>query len=63
MLFILVGSFFILNLCVGVIVDNFGRMKAEGDGEFLLTDWQKAWIQMRKGVRTCPDRTECFGTS
>jgi hypothetical protein len=29
--FILVGSFFIINLCVGVIVDNFGQMKEEAE--------------------------------
>jgi hypothetical protein len=48
-LFILVGSFFILNLCVGVIVDNFGRMKQEGV-DVMLTPAQVAWTEMRREV-------------
>jgi hypothetical protein len=45
--FIFIGSFFILNLCVGVIVDNFNSIKKTGD-EILLTDAQKAWIEAQK---------------
>jgi hypothetical protein len=29
--FMLVGSFLIVNLCVGVIIDNFGEMKKNQD--------------------------------
>jgi hypothetical protein len=41
--FILVGSFFILQLCVGVIIDNFSQIKEEGQ-ELMLTDAQRHWI-------------------
>ena len=43
--FILIGTFFVLNLCVGVIIDNFNQMKRETDGEgLLLTESQKKWV-------------------
>jgi hypothetical protein len=48
--FIFIGSFFILNLCVGVIVDNFGRMKEESGEELLLTPFQQQWIDARKAI-------------
>jgi hypothetical protein len=56
-IFIFVGSFFILNLCVSVIVDNFGRMKEAGE-EVLLTDFQRQWLEARK---TIGKGTEHFG--
>jgi hypothetical protein len=46
--FIFVGSFFILNLCVGVIVDNFESLKADGQDGIMLTDMQKQWMEARK---------------
>jgi hypothetical protein len=48
-LFIIVANFFLLNLCVGVIVDNYGRMKSEGE-PVLLTDAQAEWIDLQKVV-------------
>jgi hypothetical protein len=45
--FIFIGSFFILNLCVGVIVDNFNSIKKDGD-EIMLTEAQRAWIDAQK---------------
>lgn len=45
--FIFVGSFFILNLCVGVIVDNFSRMKDAGE-EVLLTPFQQQYKESLK---------------
>merc|ERR1719162_2591709 len=41
--FILVGSFFILNLCVGVIVVNFNKIKEDG-GSVMMTPEQQAWV-------------------
>jgi hypothetical protein len=41
--FIFVGSFFILQLCIGVIVDNFNKIKEDG-GDFLMTETQRKWI-------------------
>jgi hypothetical protein len=48
-LFIIVANFFLLNLCVGVIVDNYGRMKSEGE-PVLLTDAQAEWLDLQKVV-------------
>eukprot|EP00752_Nemacystus_decipiens_P011295 g10037.t1 len=46
MLFMLVGSYLVMNLFVGVIIDNFNKMKskAEGDG-VLVTEEQQSWIK------------------
>jgi hypothetical protein len=49
-LFILVGSFFIMNLVIGVIVDNYTVQKA--DGAVLLTDDQKNWVSAHKALMT-----------
>eukprot|EP00397_Hematodinium_sp_SG-2012_P000464 GEMP01000464.1.p1 GENE.GEMP01000464.1~~GEMP01000464.1.p1 ORF type:complete len:1850 (+),score=300.04 GEMP01000464.1:241-5790(+) len=44
-LFILVGCFFVLNLCVGVIIDTFNMMKKEAGGQSIfLTDAQQKWV-------------------
>eukprot|EP00746_Dinoflagellata_sp_MGD_P076201 gnl/MRDRNA2_/MRDRNA2_30674_c0_seq1.p1 gnl/MRDRNA2_/MRDRNA2_30674_c0~~gnl/MRDRNA2_/MRDRNA2_30674_c0_seq1.p1 ORF type:complete len:1012 (+),score=166.39 gnl/MRDRNA2_/MRDRNA2_30674_c0_seq1:174-3038(+) len=45
--FILVGTFFILNLCVGVIVDNFNKIKEDG-GSVLMTEEQMAWVDTQR---------------
>jgi voltage-dependent calcium channel L type alpha-1D len=46
--FIMVGSFFVVNLFVGVIIDNFNRMKAALGGDFMLTPEQRKWIEAQK---------------
>lgn len=46
-LFIIVGSFFLLNLFVGVVISNFNREKDKIGGNNLLTDRQKEWIDIR----------------
>lgn len=48
--FNLVGSFFVVNLFVGVIIDNFNRMKAALGGDFMLTPEQKKWIEAQKAA-------------
>jgi len=45
--FIFFGTFFILNLCVGVICDKFGEMKVE-NGSVMLTDTQKRYQETCK---------------
>lgn len=45
--FILVGSFFILNLCVGVILDNFNKIKDDGH-EVFMTPEQREWLNAKK---------------
>ena len=49
--FVLFGSFFVLNLFVGVIIDNFNRLKKEyesGAVGLFLTETQKAWYDTLK---------------
>ncbi|GLE00221.1 hypothetical protein PINS_up008948 [Pythium insidiosum] len=48
--FILIGSFFVVNLFVGIIIDNFNRMKAALGGDFMLTEEQKKWIEAQKAA-------------
>jgi len=48
--FIIMGSFFVLNLFVGVVCDTFNEMRNEMGGLFLLTDTQKEWVSMRKKI-------------
>jgi len=48
-LFVLVGSFFVLNLFVGVIIDKFNEMKEKNEGKSIfLTDRQVQWLAMRR---------------
>ncbi|KAE9356075.1 hypothetical protein PF008_g3766 [Phytophthora fragariae] len=46
--FMVVGSFFVMNVFVGVIIDNFNTMKAKLGGDFLLTPEQKKWMEAQK---------------
>lgn len=49
--FMLIGSFFVLNLCVGVIIDNYNKQKKESDIHFVLvTDVQAAWMTQMKAI-------------
>lgn len=48
--YIMVGSFFVVNLFVGVIIDNFNKMKAALGGDFMLTPEQKKWIEAQKAA-------------
>lgn len=49
--FILIGSFFVLNLCVGVIIDNFNKMKEDGQASgILVTDTQQSWVASQKAI-------------
>lgn len=51
-IFIIVGSFFTLNLFIGVIIDNFNRLKKQyedsGVLDVFLTPSQKAWFNTLK---------------
>lgn len=46
--FMIVGSFFMMNLFVGVVIDNFNRMKEEMGDNVLLTDAQKEWVRAQE---------------
>lgn len=43
-LFMLVGTFFIMQLFVGVVIDNFNQMKEKLDGTYLLSSTQREWL-------------------
>ena len=41
--FVIIGSFFAINLFVGVVIDKFSRLRAEYDGSALQTKEQQQW--------------------
>ncbi|CAM9974789.1 unnamed protein product, partial [Ectocarpus fasciculatus] len=51
-LFMLVGAYLVMNLFVGVIVDNFKKMKARAEeGGLLVTGHQRLWIKTQLIMR------------
>lgn len=53
--FIVAGSFIILNLFVGVIVDKFQEIRASSDnGSPFLTDDQMKWVEVQRQMLTRP---------
>uniref|UniRef100_K3WQ22 Ion transport domain-containing protein n=1 Tax=Globisporangium ultimum (strain ATCC 200006 / CBS 805.95 / DAOM BR144) TaxID=431595 RepID=K3WQ22_GLOUD len=42
--FILVGTFFVMQLFVGVVIENFNKMKEKLDGTYLLSNTQREWL-------------------
>ena len=48
--FIIWGSFFVLNLFVGVVCDTFNTMQKKFGSDFLMTEHQKKWVEMRKKI-------------
>lgn len=46
-IFILLGTYLLLNLFVGAVVDNYFRIKAERSGEAFLTRDQRQWVGIR----------------
>jgi hypothetical protein len=49
-LFMIIGSLFILNLFVGVIIDNFNKIKESeeiGGRSLFLTESQRQWIELQ----------------
>ncbi len=53
--FVIVGSFFAVNLFMGVVIDQFGRMKEEFEGSALLTKDQQQWYaQTTNSNFACP---------
>jgi preprotein translocase subunit SecY len=48
-LYMIVGSLFVMNLFVGVVIDNFNRIKEkEENGGGFMSDKQKEWVIMMK---------------
>jgi len=48
-LFLLVGAFFILEMFVGVVIDNFNHMRQE-TGRVLMTEAQKEWASTQNFI-------------
>ncbi|GMH51784.1 hypothetical protein TrLO_g993 [Triparma laevis f. longispina] len=49
--FIFLGSFFVINLFVGVVINKFGEVKAEGGNVSLfLSDDQMEWVRAQKSI-------------
>mmetsp|Transcript_58370 Transcript_58370/g.186060 ORF Transcript_58370/g.186060 Transcript_58370/m.186060 type:complete len:1610 (+) Transcript_58370:485-5314(+) len=57
-LFLIVGSFFVLNLFVGVTIDKFNEMKEKQEGKSVfLTQEQRNWVSIQKLMAgTAPTR-------
>jgi len=50
-LFIFIGSFFVINLFVGVVINKFGQVKAEGDGNSLFMSKEaQDWVKAQKAI-------------
>ena len=45
------GSFFAMNLFVGVIVDNFNRISKQSEGTATMTAEQLQWVESMKALR------------
>ncbi|RLN91051.1 hypothetical protein BBJ28_00004364 [Nothophytophthora sp. Chile5] len=65
--FILVGTFFVMQLFVGVVIENFNKMKEKLEGTYLLTSTQREWLAIneamlklrpRRKLRAPLDRTQ-----
>lgn len=57
-IFVCIGGFFLLNLFIGVVFDNFMRLKKEMESFGFLTEEQREWVKMqRKLASTTPVRT------
>ena len=49
--FMLIGAFFVMELFVGVVIDNFNRLRdAKGGGNIFMTDEQEAWAKTQKFI-------------
>ena len=52
--FVIVGSFFVLNLFVGVAIDKFNDMQAEHLGQnVFLTPEQEQWVTIQRLMTKC----------
>lgn len=52
---IFVCSFIMLNVFIGVVIDNFNKMKADQDGSALMTEQQKKWVDhIQFAMRAAP---------
>ena len=60
-MFMLLGSYLILNLFVGVVVDNFNSVRKSAEGDIsLLTPAQQAWIKTQQTVAKFKPKKKMF---
>ena len=52
LLFVVIGSFFLLNLFVGVVIFNYNLEKRNVEGRALLSPVQERWIQLQRMMLT-----------
>eukprot|EP00002_Diphylleia_rotans_P008552 TRINITY_DN1844_c0_g1_i3.p1 TRINITY_DN1844_c0_g1~~TRINITY_DN1844_c0_g1_i3.p1 ORF type:complete len:1384 (+),score=276.21 TRINITY_DN1844_c0_g1_i3:89-4240(+) len=50
LVFIIVGAFFVVNLFVGIVIDNYARVKADLSGVGLMNKRQLEWIQTQRRI-------------
>ena len=47
--YMIIGGLFIMNLLVGVVIDNFNKIKEQAElGGSFVTDAQRQWIQVQQ---------------
>eukprot|EP00736_Rhodelphis_marinus_P006678 Rmarinus@m.195 len=49
-IFIIFGSFFLLNLFVGVVIDTFTKLKKQYEGSAFLSEEQRKWVETQRMV-------------
>lgn len=61
MIFIMVGGYLVLNLFVGVVVDNFNSVRKNAEGDVsLLTEEQQAWIKTQQMAAKMKPKIKLF---
>ena len=48
LIYIIVGSFFVINLFVGAVIDHYHEVKNRTEGNPMLTDAQRQWVSTRR---------------
>lgn len=48
--FIFFGSFFVIQLFIGVVIENFNKMKEKLDGTYLLSGSQREWLMISTAI-------------
>eukprot|EP01065_Artemidia_motanka_P051634 TRINITY_DN9133_c0_g2_i1.p1 TRINITY_DN9133_c0_g2~~TRINITY_DN9133_c0_g2_i1.p1 ORF type:complete len:2103 (+),score=593.84 TRINITY_DN9133_c0_g2_i1:101-6310(+) len=48
LIFMVIGQFLIINLCVGILIDKFLEERMEQEGGGMLTDTQSMWLAAQK---------------
>jgi hypothetical protein len=55
--FQVIGGFFMMQLFVGVVIDNFNVMKEKSGGRLFMTASQREWVRLQKALlKVAPER-------